>query len=165
MKKMATNGKRIMRTYYRLNISGVSARKFALEVLPHSIVEYKKARLISLCENKINNNLETIYVYDLIAKLKNATGLSRSKSDNIFANVYLNGQQKTVNESTAIKIINFIDNILSEKIEVNKVLDRQLLLDVKDELYMRVKQDIFFVKVRKIEEYHYDGYEIGRAHV
>ena len=71
----------------RLNISGVSARKFALEVLPHSIVEYKKARLISLCENKINNNLETIYVYDLIAKLKNATGLSRSKSDNIFANV------------------------------------------------------------------------------
>ena len=47
---------------------------------------------------------------------------------------------------------------MSEKIEVNKVLDRQLLLDVKDELYMRVKQDIFFVKVRKIEEYHYDGY-------
>ena len=70
-----------------------------------NIVDYKKERLLNLCDIVVNNNLETIYVYDLIVKLKEITGLSRAKSDNIFANVYINGQQKTVNDFTVFKII------------------------------------------------------------
>lgn len=157
-KKMATNGNRIMRTYYRLNISGSSARKFALEILPYSIVDYKRERLSNLCDIVINNNLETIYVYDLIAKLKEITGLSRAKSNNIFANVYINGQQKTVNDFTVFKIIKLIDDILSKELKIKKDIDEQLLINIKNELYSRLEQDIFFVKVKKIEEYNYDGY-------
>lgn len=158
MQKCATNGTKIKRTYYRITIGGSSARTLSNLVVPYSIVDYKKERLLNISKRVVNNNIETIYMFDVIKQLRDLSGLSRAKSNNIFANVYLNGMQKTVNIKRAYEIIDLIDSIINERIKINQDIQHDKLNTLKNEILLRISQEIFFVPVKEITEYQYDGY-------
>ena len=158
MQKSATNGTKIKRTYYRVSIGGSSVRTLSKLIVPYSIVDYKKERLLNISKRNINNNIETIYMFDIIKELRELTGLSRAKSNNIFANVYLNGTQKTVNKKRAYEIIDLIDSVIAKDIKIVQNIQHDELNALKNEILLRISQKIFFVPVKEISEYQYDGY-------
>jgi len=158
IEKAATNGTNIKRTYYRINIGGSSVRTLINEVAQYSIVDYKKEAMLNILNIDVNNNIETVYAYDLLVQLKELTGLSREKTNNILANVYVNGKQKTINKKRALKVINLIDNIINKDLTTSKEVSHSSLILLKEEMLKRVEQEIIYVQVTSINEYQYDGY-------
>jgi len=140
----ATNGSRIVRTYFRVVVSGSALRAFARHVgcgLPR-----KAARLQAIVERPGNDNIDTIYIADLIGAAKRVTGLSQGGSGNLFSTIYVSGRQPSMNRQTAERLADLLARAGSA--EAAHLATR---------LRSRIDGDVFYVRVASVEEEDYEG--------
>ncbi len=140
----ATNGSRIVRTYFRVVVSGSALRAFAHHIgcsLPR-----KAARLQAIVERPGNDNIDTIYIADLIGAAKRVTGLSQQGSGNLFSTIYVSGRQPSMNRQTAERLAALL--FRAGNAEAAHLATR---------LRSRIDGDVFYVRVASVEEEDYEG--------
>ena len=141
----ASNGTCIHRTYYRLTISGDAARRFRDQIGCEDA--RKQRRLDAFGPFTHKNNIETVYVADMFAAAKTATGLTRLTSGNVFTSPTVHGRQPTINLDIAQR--------LSKLLQATHTPDGFALAA---QLQARINSQVFYVKVVSVSEASYHGY-------
>ena len=135
----------IRRPYYRLTVSGNACRRFADRI--GCEVPAKAARLAALGDRQAEDNLETVYVADLLPAAKRLTGLSAHRSANLFTTHNLRGTQPTVNTSQAAQLAALLEAAPSAEAQALATTVRG-----------RIAADVFYVKVKSVHEEPYTGW-------
>jgi intein/homing endonuclease len=166
--KMATNGLRIKRTYYYGIIGGTSLRTFQTKV--GFVSKEKNEKLANLCSKDCNDNIDIVPTLDICQEINkmnipdNHTGIH---------NVYTLTQN--LSRQTLPVVIKNLDDIISGKflesykklkpsrwtnqtLEIYKNIDYKKLKSLRDALEYRLNQNVFYLKVNKIDYYDYEGY-------
>lgn len=171
-RKMATNGKRIKRTYWTAYVGGESLRVWRDRI---GIADAcKEADLALCCQRKTNPNLEVVPARDLLAGLRSLTGLGRKALK--MTSSYLSGQRDVSRQKAAL-IITHLEALLdgSYALELAKVtgrgrgnyhrvinqlqaLPRQELTDIKEELVARAAREVFYTKITSVEDVELKGW-------
>jgi hypothetical protein len=141
----ATNGRNVKRTYFRVAVGGSALRLFVQEI--GSDKPQKAQRLQRVAALPVNNNLDTVYVADVVAEAKRLTGLGRQRSGGVFTNVYVTGRQPTMNAVTAESLLRLL--------EAHGTPGAAALAE---RVRWRLNADVFFVRVESVEEEPYAGW-------
>ncbi|MFQ5794409.1 MAG: SNF2-related protein [Candidatus Bipolaricaulia bacterium] len=169
-KRCATNGARTFRTYYIGTMGGNAARTFCQEIGFSN--PKKQKRLEKICERKSNTNVEGIPASEMMAQTIAATKLpARHFSMNT---VYINGSQQ-FSRTSLERVLSAFDDILSGEAErqyqekkrskwtaqtlaAYAQLDKQRLSRTKAKLQHLLDQEVYYCKIKEIEEIQYDGW-------
>ncbi len=169
--KRATNGTGIFRPYQIGVLGGNAARKFCQEIGFAS--ERKQQCLEKICEMVNNTNVEGIPASEIVSQAIMASKLPVLHFGMRSA-VYLNGSQQF--SSTSLKrVISAFDSIMNGETErtcrekprsrwtaptlaAYAQLDRQALTATKARLQHLIDQEVYYCKIKDIEEVQYDGW-------
>lgn len=135
----------IKRRYYRVHISGSAIRRFGEQIGCEAPA--KAERLTRWAQVGGDDNLETVYVADLLHEAKRITGLGAHSSRNLFTTHNLRGDQPTVNAAMAERLIGFLETTGTAE-----------ALALAATVRHRVQSEVFFVKVKAVEETAYEGW-------
>lgn len=168
--KRATNGSGIFRPYQIGVLGGNAMRKFCKEIgFPG---KEKQARLEKICELVSNTNVEGIPASEIMAQIIAATKLPIRHFG--MPTVYAYGSQQF--SLTSLRtVISAVDGILSGKAEreyqeippskwttqtlnAYATLDKQFLTATRTKLQRLVEQEVYYCKIKEIEEIFYDGW-------
>jgi intein/homing endonuclease/superfamily II DNA or RNA helicase len=170
-KKRATNGSGIYRSYYIGTLGGNAARNFYREIGFCDPV--KQSRLGKICEYQSNTNVEGIPASGIVAKVVTATGLP-VRHFGLYNSIYLDGSQQ-FSRSSLERVVVACGNILSGNAEKEyrslkqskwttrtlkayAELDRGLIEAMRDQLSRLLSQEVFYCKIKSVEEVEYDGW-------
>src|SRR5262249_4982818 len=169
--KCATNGKRILRTYYCGVMGGNSARKFLDEI--GFVSDRKQELLREICQKKNNTNVEGIPASQIMAQPVAATHLP-IRHFGIHNSVYIDGTQQFSRASlqrVVFALGDIVEGIAEQRYRQKKkskwtaqtlttyqALDKNLLLETKERLQHLLSQEVFYCKIKTIEEVDYDGW-------
>lgn len=180
-KKCATNGSRIKRTYYIGTIGGNSLRRFAEEI-GFGYVE-KQVKLNAICQFNKNTNVEGIPASHLVAQMLLETKLPL-RHLGMHNTVYTNGSQQFSHQSLE-QVVNSISRVISgdmlqeyqtlkpskwtnKTLQAYTELDCVELSDKQQELQKLLDQEVFYCRIKQIEEINYDGwvydFEVAEHH-
>ena len=169
--KCATNGTRIFRTYYRGTISGNALRRFAQEI---GFVSQRKQQLLDeVCAYANNTNTEGIPASQLVAHAITTSQLP-VRHFGMHNTVYINGSQQ-FSRTSLERVISGFDRVLSgqseqeyRQIKGSKWtertlaaygnLDTALLHSTRDQLQQLLDQEVFYCRIKSIEEFDYEGW-------
>lgn len=178
--KRATNGSGIFRPYQIGILGGNAARKFCTQI--GFVSGRKQQKLAKICESISNTNVEGVPASEIMAQVVSATKLPIRHFG--MKTVYITGSQQFSSASLQ-RVVSAFDDILSGEAEqayrekpVSKwtlrtldayaKLDMQLLAVTKAELQRLVSQEVYYCKVKEIEDIEYDGwvydFEVERHH-
>ncbi len=159
------------RLYYRIMITGDSARRFRDQVGFGK--RAKEEQLAALCAKSVNSSVETIYVADIVKSVRRAAKLGRKVSGNLLGHVYATGKEPTMNRAQASRLLEFIDGLLSGELESRykqlkhhnyrslvarlQSVIRSELEGARNLLRRRLNQEIQFSRVLEIREIAYVG--------
>ncbi|MEI6443990.1 MAG: SNF2-related protein [Nostocales cyanobacterium ELA583] len=179
--KCATNGTRILRTYYIGVIGGNSARRFWEEMGFGN--SQKQDKLDIICQKINNTNVEGIPASDIVAQAVKKTGLPLCHLG-MHNTVYINGSQQFSRESLNQVVIS-INQIISGETQqqyqllkpskwTTKTLDAYTHLDmeqlklIQQYLQRLLKQELYYCPIKSIEDVDYDGwvydFEVSEHH-
>src|SRR5262249_16633484 len=148
---------------------GNGARRFLQEI---GFVSERKQRLLqAICEQENNTNIEGIPASDLIAQTIKMTKL-QVRHFGMHNTVYLNGSQQ-LSRSSLERVVSSIDRILSGATELEyrqqklskwtkQTLDAYVQLDTtglhatQKQLQRLLDQEVFYCKIKSIEDVEYD---------
>lgn len=170
VRKAATNGSNIKRTYYRGLISGPSLRVFAARVGFSDGA--KESRLRAAAAGPSNANLEVVPMRDLFERAAKTTGLSRHQLG--VSSSYLGGA-KDCGREVASRFRETLTAIADGRAETawnaksgNRYsattaglyagIDRDHVAQMAAEVGRRIDEEVRFVRVRSVEEFDYDGF-------
>ena len=168
--KRATNGSGIFRLYQFGVLGGNAARKFCQEV--GFAGSEKQRRLEKICELVSNTNVEGIPASEIMAHTVAATRLPARHFG--IGTVYINGSQQ-FSPNSLQQVITAFDNILSgeaereyrekalskwtvQTLDAYGQLDKQLLTTTKVKLQRLIDQEVYYCRIKEIEEVQYDGW-------
>jgi SNF2 family DNA or RNA helicase len=168
--KRATNGSGIFRQYQIGVLGGNAARKFCYEI--GFTGNEKQRRLEKICEMVGNTNVEGIPASEIMANTVAATRLPARHFG--MGTVYINGSQQFSPNSLKLVITAF-DSILSgeaereyrekalskwtvQTLDAYGQLDKQLLTTTKVQLQRLIDQEVYYCRIKEIEEVQYDGW-------
>jgi hypothetical protein len=168
--KCATNGTGIFRTYYIGTMGGNAARKFCQQIGFSD--PRKQERLEKICEHKNNTNVEGIPVSGIMARAVATTRLPMRHLG--VQTVYTYGTQQ-FSRTSLEQVISALDDILSGEAErqyrtlkpskwTNRTLDayahldKPYLFETKTHLQQLLDQEVYYCKIKSIEEIEYDGW-------
>ncbi len=168
--KRATNGSSILRPYQIGVLGGNAARIFCREI--GFVGDTKQQKLERICERVTNTNVEGIPASEILAQIVASTRLPIRHFG--MKTVYVTGTQQFSSASLQQVIMGF-DAILSGEAELayrQKAtskwtaqtlnayanLDRPLLTTTRGQLQQLVDQEVFYCKIKAIEEVQYDGW-------
>lgn len=181
--KRATNGTGIFRSYQIGVLGGNAARKFCLQI--GFAGSEKQERLEKICEFVSNTNVEGIPASEIMVQTITATKLPIRHFG--MPTVYATGSQQ-FSPTSLKKVISAFDSILSGETEqlyremygakkskwttqtlvAYKQLDKQALFLTRDKLQHLVDQEVYYCKIKEIEEIQYDGwvydFEVEKHH-
>lgn len=169
--KCATNGLRIMRTYYSGLINGSSARRFA-ETIGFGDPQ-KQTRLEAQCALPNNTNVEGVPASDIVGELVETTGLP-VRHFGMHNAVYLDGSQQFSRASLG-RVVASIDNVLSGDSErayrvlprskwttrtlaAYERLDSAQLQTTRGQLTHLLEQEVHYCRIEAVEDVNYDGW-------
>jgi intein/homing endonuclease/superfamily II DNA or RNA helicase len=180
-RKRATNGSGIYRNYYIGTLGGDAARKFYSEI---GFCDPKKqSRLEKICEYQNNTNVEGIPASDIVAQVVTATCLPVMHFGP-HNSIYLDGSQQ-FSRSSLEHVVMACGDILSGDAEreyrslkqskwttltlkAYAEPDRGLIEVMKDRLSRLLGQEVFYCKIKSVEEVEYDGwvydFEVAERH-
>jgi intein/homing endonuclease len=179
--KRATNGSGIYRSYYIGTLGGAAARNFYREIGFGD--PGKQSRLEKICGCQSNTNVEGIPASDMVAQVVTATGLP-VRHFGLHNSIYLDGSQQ-FSRSSLERVASACDNILkgdAEKeyrslkhskwttrtLKAYAELDRGLIEALRDQLSRLLGQEVFYCKIKSVEEVEYDGwvydFEVAEHH-
>lgn len=168
--KLATNGSRISRLYQFGVLGGNAARKFCQEI--GFVSERKQQRLEKICSLVNNTNVEGIPASEIMAQTVAATGLPiRHFGMNT---VYVVGSQQ-FSPASLSRVVSACDSILSGETErayrekpnskwtlqtlaAYSQFDKQLLAKTRMKIQQLIDQEVYYCKIKEIEEIQYDGW-------
>lgn len=170
-RKCATNGSRTYRTYYCGLLGGSSARRFH-EQIGFGCAE-KQQRLADICAVRCNTNVEGIPASAPVAQVVQACGLP-VRHFGLHNSIYLDGSQQFSRHSLG-KVITGLDRILSGEaeqsyralkpskwtqrtLEAYAQVDKQQLIDTRESLWHLLEQEVFYCRIKSIEEIEYEGW-------
>ncbi|HEY9436878.1 MAG TPA: SNF2-related protein [Blastocatellia bacterium] len=177
----ATNGSGIFRSYYIGTLGGAAARNFYREIGFSD--PGKQSRLEKICGYQSNTNVEGIPASDIVAQAVTATGLP-VRHFGLHNSIYLDGSQQ-FSRSSLERVVAACDNILNgaaEKeyrslkrskwttrtLKAYPELDRGLIEVMRDRLGRLLGQEVFYCKIKSVEEVEYDGwvydFEVAEHH-
>lgn len=178
--KRATNGSGIYRTYYIGTMGGNAARLF-LQEIGFGYAD-KQRKLEAICARKCNTNVEGIPASEIVAEAVATTKLPVSHFG--IKSVYINGSQQ-FSQASLQRVVTHIERILSGEAEQEyrklkpskwtartlaayQNLDRQELAAIRQQLQHLLEQEVFYCKIKAIEEIAYDGwvydFEVPKHH-
>jgi intein/homing endonuclease/superfamily II DNA or RNA helicase len=166
--KMATNGTRIKRTYYVGIIGGTSLRKFQ-EVVGF-LSQEKIFKLAEACKRKCNDNIDIVPTLDLI---KPIFEMKVPRLHVGISSVY--GKNQNFSRTTLQEVVSKLDKILSgetvnqykklnkskwtdQTLNIYKNIDYEKLKKIRDELNRRLNLNVFYLQIKDIQIYNYEGY-------
>jgi SNF2 family DNA or RNA helicase/intein/homing endonuclease len=169
--KCATNGKRILRTYYIGVIGGNSARRFLQEIGFN--YTHKQQKLREICQRVSNTNIEGIPAADVVAETVTTTGIPL-RHLGMHNTVYINGSQQFSRESLQ-KVVSSMSQIVCGETQkqyqllkaskwTNKTLTTYAQLDLenlnltKQHLQRLIDQEVFYCRIDNIEDVDYEGW-------
>ncbi len=168
--KRATNGAGIFRPYQIGVLGGNAARKFREEIgFPG---EQKQQRLEKICECITNTNVEGIPASEIMAQTVAVTQLPIRHFG--MKTVYVTGTQQ-FSIASLQQVVSAFDHILSGEAErayrdkpaskwtlrtldAYAKLDMQLLAVTKAELQRLIGQEVYYCRIKSIEDIEYDGW-------
>jgi SNF2 family DNA or RNA helicase len=179
--KCATNGSGIYRSYYIGTMGGNSARNFYREI--GFCDPEKQSRLEKICEYQNNTNVEGIPASEIVAQVVKATGLP-VRHFGLHNSIYLDGSQqfsRSSLERVAVACNNILNGDAEKEYRSQKQskwttrtlkayanLDRGLIELTRDQLRRLLGQEVFYCKIRSVEEVEYDGwvydFEVAEHH-
>jgi SNF2 family DNA or RNA helicase len=180
-RKRATNGSRIYRSYYIGTLGGNAARNFYRDIGFGD--PGKQLRLEKICEYQSNTNVEGIPASDVVAQVVTATGIP-VRHFGLHNSIYLDGSQQ-FSRSSLERVVVACDGILNRDAEKEyrslkqskwttrtlkayAELDRGLIEVTKDQLSRLLGQEVFYCKIKSVEEIDYDGwvydFEVAEHH-
>jgi SNF2 family DNA or RNA helicase len=168
--KRATNGAGIFRSYQIGTLGGNAARKFCQEI--GFIGERKQQRLEEICRQINNTNVEGIPASEIMTQIVAATGLPIRHFG--MGTVYVTGSQQ-FSPISLKQVVSAFDGILSGEAEqayrekpaskwtvqtlaAYSQLDRQLLTSTRVQLQHLIDQEVYYCRIKEIEEVEYDGW-------
>ncbi len=170
-KKCATNGTRIFRTYHLGIMGGNAAREFYREIGFGDT--NKQKRLERICQQKSNTNVEGVPASEVVADAIADTGLP-VRHFGMHNTIYINGSQQ-FSRSSLERVVASVDNILTgeaereyrmlmpskwtaQTLDAYTRLDKERLSATKDCLQRLLDQEIYYCKIKGIENVDYDGW-------
>jgi len=170
-KKRATNGTGTYRPYYIGTIDGNGARIFQQEIGFSN--SDKRQRLRQICDFVANTNIEGITASQIVAQAVAATRLP-IRHFGMYNTVYVNGSQQFSRHRLEHVLCAF-DNALSgeaeqkyqnqkgskwatQTLDAYSRLDEQLLSTAKVCLLHLLDQEVYYCKIREIEEIEHNGW-------
>jgi SNF2 family DNA or RNA helicase/intein/homing endonuclease len=169
--KLATNGKRILRTYYIGVIGGNSARRFLQEIGFGNA--QKQEKLVKICQQINNTNVEGIPASNIVAQTIKTTGLPL-RHLGMYNTVYINGSQQFSRKSLQKVVVGMNKVITGEAqqhyqqlkaskwtrqtLQAYESLDVEQLTFTRNSLERLLEKEVFYCKVEKIEEIDYQGW-------
>jgi len=178
--KRATNGSGIFRPYQFGVLCGSAARKFCKEI--GFAGEKKQQKLEKICALICNTNVEGIPASSIMAQIVSTTKLPiRHFGMNT---VYVTGSQQ-FSSSSLTRVVTACESILSgeaeqeyrkkapskwtvKTLESYGQLDKQLLTTTKLQLQHLISQEVYYCRIKAIEEVQYDGwvydFEVEKHH-
>ncbi len=178
--KRATNGSGIFRSYQIGVLGGNAARKFCQQI--GFIGERKQQRLEEICQQINNTNVEGIPASEIMTQVVAATKLPIRHFG--MGTVYVTGSQQ-FSPISLKHVVSAFDGILSGEAEqayrekpaskwtvqtlaAYAQLDRQLLASTRVQLQHLIDQEVYYCRIKEIEEVQYDGwvydFEVERHH-
>jgi SNF2 family DNA or RNA helicase/intein/homing endonuclease len=168
--KRATNGSGIFRLYQFGVLGGNAARKFCQEI--GFAGSEKQRRLEKICELVSNTNVEGIPASEIMAQTVAATRLPIRHFG--MGTVYVTGSQQ-FSPASLRQVISAFDNILNgeaervyrekppskwtvQTLDAYAQLDKQLLSTAKARLEHLIDQEVYYCRIKEIEEVQYDGW-------
>jgi intein/homing endonuclease/superfamily II DNA or RNA helicase len=149
--KMATNGKRIKRTYYFGIIGGTSLRTYKEKV--GFVSKEKSLKLETVCQKPCNDNIDTVPTLDIFHELT-AMGLPAAHTG--ISNIYQ--KYNASRQSLPAIIKNLTDIISGEQLQKYKKLKKSKWTDAILEVVHRLNLNVYFLKIHQVELYDYEGY-------
>ena len=169
-KKMATNGKKIMRDYYIGYISGPSLRLFKERI--GFTIDYKQRILTATCLRTANTNLD---VFPITHKLKAIYDNTQLPKRRFIEFNYVKPDNQGNTRLPSMGMINktcqnlrdvLADNafITKNNLDNKRAYINQSIIDLENE----ANKEVYYVKIESITEVDYDGYvydlEIDETH-
>jgi SNF2 family DNA or RNA helicase/intein/homing endonuclease len=168
--KRATNGSGIFRDYQIGVLGGNAARKFCQDI--GFAGSEKQRRLEKICELISNTNVEGIPASEIMAQTVAASRLPIRHFG--MGTVYVTGSQQ-FSPASLKRVISAFDSILSgeaehfyrekspskwtvQTLDAYAQLDRQLLSTTKAKLQHLIDQEVYYCRIKEIEEVQYDGW-------
>ncbi len=168
--KRATNGAGIFRPYQFGVLGGNAARKFCQAI--GFVSERKQQKLEKICEFKNNTNVEGIPASEIMATTVSASNLPIRHFG--MGTVYVTGSQQ-FSPISLKQVIATFDSILSGEAEqayrekprskwtvqtlaAYAQLDKQMLTITRTKLQYLVAQEVYYCRIKEIEEVQYDGW-------
>ncbi|MUG97533.1 helicase [Scytonema sp. UIC 10036] len=169
--KCATNGSRIVRTYYIGTIGENYLRRF-LQEIGYGNPE-KQQKLKEICQVTSNTNVEGIPVSDIVAQIVTTTELPL-RHFGMHNTVYVNGLQQFSRESLQ-RVICGTNHIINGEAQqqyqllktskwTTRTLEAYICLDVqqlsltKQSLERPLDQEVFYCKIENVEDVDYEGW-------
>ena len=169
--KCATNGTRTFRTYHIGTLGGNAARRFSEEI--GFATPEKQKRLERICQRSCNTNVEGIPASEIMARTIALTKLP-VRHFGMHNTVYLNGSQQ-FSRASLKRVLAGCERILSGEAERQyrqqkpskwtlRTLDAYAHLDTlqlsvaTQNLQHLLDQEVFYCKIKGIEEQEYDGW-------
>lgn len=169
--KHATNGSGIYRSYAIGVIGGNAARRFCKEIGFASL--QKQRRLEEVCAYKGNTNVEGIPASAIMAEVVSATRLP-ARHFGLHNTVYLNGSQQ-FSRASLERVVDAFDKLISGEAESEyrqqkrskwtehtlaayAQLPNGLLVSTRNQLQKLLQQEVFYCRLKTIEETGYDGW-------
>src|SRR5262249_60564508 len=143
----------------------------------------KQSRLEKICEYQNNTNVEGIPASNIVAQVVTTTGLP-VRHFGLHKSIYLDGSQQFSRCSLG-RVVVACDNILNgnavkeyrslkqskwttRTLKAYAELDRRLVKGMRDQLSRLLGQEIFYCKIKSVEEVEYDGwvydFEVAEHH-
>ncbi|MDV2992380.1 MAG: hypothetical protein N4J56_002034 [Chroococcidiopsis sp. SAG 2025] len=179
--KCATNGSRISRTYYIGTIGGNSIRRFLQEI--GFGISKKQQMLTAICQRVSNTNIEGIPTTDIVAQAVKVTGIPL-RHFGMHNTVYINGTQQFSKDSLE-QVVAGMNSLISgesqqqyqmlkssrwtvQTLAAYARLDIEQLSLAKQSLEHLLTQEVFYSKIKNIEEIGYEGwvydFEVSEYH-
>ncbi|AFZ58002.1 helicase [Anabaena cylindrica FACHB-243] len=179
--KCATNGTRILRTYFNGVIGGNSARRFWEEIGFGN--SQKQHKLDVICQKVSNTNIESIPASEIVAQVLKTSGLPL-RHLGMHNTVYVNGSQQFSRESLS-QVLMSINRIISSEtqqqyqllkpskwttktLEAYRSLDIEQLKLTQQYLQRLLDQEVYYCPIKSIEDVEYEGwvydFEVSEHH-
>jgi hypothetical protein len=168
----ATNGHRISRDYRRLRISGDSLRAFLAEI--GFGYEHKQVRLRDMLAGlRRNSNREGIYTQDVLTELKDSGVPFSWISPRSWNYLHCQRAAPAIAQEMAVNLRRVADRLdagmyvtagsrgiagSSARTVTLRQLDTAILRDYAARLERRIRQNVFYLTIERIEEVEYNGW-------
>lgn len=155
--KCATNGSLIFRTYYEGTISSENLRMYNSKIGYE--LQYKKNAASTICECKINPNIDLYDVNELLREIKAYTNLPNE----IFVDKMYLLYNKKPSKCSLIKIIDNLKQVCNGNYKLpvrgtqNRIIDDKLAIFI-SQLEFELNKQYGFYGLKSYTTEHYDGY-------